>query len=303
MSSANILVPVAAVGQRLDRFVCEHAPGLGRAAARRLIDAGGVRVNGRHRPAGERLRDGDRIEIAELPASNAALADAAVPLRVCYEDACLVAVDKPAGMPSHPLRPGELGTLASALLARYPEMAGIGYSAREPGLLHRLDIETSGLVLAARDRETFDRLREQLARGEIDKRYLALCSGAPQAPALHRAWLSARGKQVNLRMQPFASAQPVETELLSSEVHGDCALVYVRVQRARRHQIRAHLSALGHPIVGDRQYGGVQLAGLSRHFLHASELRLRHPQSGAALVIQCELPEELRAVLAQLGRA
>jgi 23S rRNA pseudouridine1911/1915/1917 synthase len=289
-----------AEGQRLDRFLCDRAPTLGRAGARRVIGAGMVRVNGRLAVPGQRLHAGDRVELAALPDSNAAQPDPAVALRVVHEDAWLVIVDKAAGVPTHPLRPGELGTLASGLLARYPEMADVGYSRREPGIVHRLDTQTSGLVLAARDAETFAALRALLESGAIDKRYVALCAGALQAPALLEGWLSAQGKHVSVREQPFASARRVQTELLSAQAVGAFSLVEVRVHVARRHQIRAQLAALGHPIVGDQAYGGAPWPGLARHFLHASELRFAHPHGGRELSARAELPEELGALLASV---
>jgi 23S rRNA pseudouridine1911/1915/1917 synthase len=288
-----------AAGQRVDRFVCAQYPALGRAGARRLIEAGEVRVNGRAAAAGQRLHEGDTVEVTPAAEAPPALADPTAPLSILYEDAFLLCADKPAGMPAHPLARGERGTLASALLARYPELAHVGYSAREPGIVHRLDTGTSGLMLAARDQATFEALRAQLSRGEIDKRYLALCAGAPDAPAVHEAWLSARGKRVTVALAPIASGQRVRTELLTAQRvrGGDHALVSVRVHVARRHQIRAHLAALGHAIAGDELYGGCALPGLTRHFLHAAELHLVHPRTGAALTITSQLPADLQAVL------
>lgn len=296
MTAREILASVAAEGQRLDRFVCAALPSLGRAAARRLIEAGLVRVNGRRASAGARLRDGDRVVI-DAEAEQTVVADAGVPLRVCWEDEWLVAVDKPSGIATHPLRPGERGTLASGLLARYPEMAGVGYSPREPGIVHRLDRDTSGLVLAARDAETFAALRALLEQRAIDKRYLAVCAGQVQTPAEHAAWLSARGRRVTVREHAFGTAQPIRTELLETQVHGAFSLVTVRVWRAHRHQIRAHLAMLGHPIAGDALYGGPAIQGLQHHLLHASSLRFTHPRTGALLVIDAEPPAELLAAL------
>jgi 23S rRNA pseudouridine1911/1915/1917 synthase len=300
MSAEEIVASVEAEGQRVDRFVCDRIGKLGRAAARRLIEAGVVRVNGHRVAAGQRLRQGDRVALADVPTSSAALPDPSAVLRVVFEDAWLLAIDKPAGMAAHPLRPGELGTVASALLARYPELAGVGYSPREPGLVHRLDQDTSGLMLAARDAQTFAALRAQLEASAIDKRYVALCGGELTAPAVHEAWLSARGRAVTVRAEPFASAQPVQTELLDARTHGAFCLVSVRVWRARRHQIRAHLAALGHPLAGDTLYGGAAIEGLDRHFLHANELRLSHPHTGEPLALQAPLPEPLQTVLARL---
>jgi len=290
----------AAAGQRLDHFLCGALRLASRARARRLVEAGVVRVNGRLASAGQRLMPGDAIVVDEVH-PEVALPDPALALAVCYEDAWLVVADKPPGMPSHPLRPGERGTLASALLARYPEMNGVGYSPREPGLVHRLDTDTSGVLLAARDAETFRSLRSQLEAGEIDKRYLALCAGRPTVPAVHEAWLSARGRRVTVRSAQFREALPVRIELLGAEPCGPSqTLLEIRAPHARRHQIRAQLAALGHPIAGDALYGPNLLAGLSHHFLHASELHLSHPHTGAALHVRADLPARSRALLTAL---
>lgn len=299
----ELQVPPDAAGLRLDRWLCLALPGLGRAGARRLIEGGNVRVNGRHARGGERLASGDRVALAEPAeaertgsAPRTALPEPELPLRVCYEDAHMVAVDKPAGMPSHPLRAGERGTLAGALLARYPEMAGIGYAPDQAGLVHRLDTDTSGLVLAARSPEAFEALRALLQREAIDKRYLALCAGRPAAPSEQHAWLLAHGPRVRVRAQPFADAVAIRSELLHAISRDAYSLVSVRVHRARRHQVRAHLAALGHPIAGDQRYGGPALPGLTHHFLHASELRFAHPHSGEPIQLQVQLPPELQAV-------
>jgi 23S rRNA pseudouridine1911/1915/1917 synthase len=299
----ELIVPPESAGHRLDRWLCMSHPALGRAEARRLIEDGEVRVNGRRVAAGARLASGDRVALSERAEAATtrtgpapAHAEPELPLRVCYEDAHLVIVDKPAGMPCHPLREGEHGTLAGALLARYPEMAEVGYSRAEPGLVHRLDNDTSGLVLAARDAVTFASLRAALERESIDKRYLALCAGRPPVPSVQQAWLLARGPRVRVRSEPFADAVAIRSELLTAITRDAYSLVTVRVHRARRHQIRAHLAALGHAIAGDERYGGPVLPDLTRHFLHASELALHHPHTGTQLQLQAELPPELSAV-------
>jgi 23S rRNA pseudouridine1911/1915/1917 synthase len=301
MSRSHKLAMTDQAGQRLDRFLCDREQ-LSRAGARRLIDAGQVCVNGRRASAGQRLVVGDEVSVAQAASSDEAAGQPEPPLAICYEDEWLVVVDKPAGVPSHPLRPGECGTVATALVARYPEMAGVGYSPREPGIVHRLDTDTSGLILAARSAPMFVALRAQLERAEIDKRYLALCAGRPAVPSMHHAWLRARGRRVALRDHPFEDARPVSTELLRAEDHGAHCLVEARVHLAHRHQVRAHLAALGYPLAGDALYGGADLVGLHGHFLHASQLMLAHPKTGAALVVRSELPADRRAVLQALGR-
>jgi 23S rRNA pseudouridine1911/1915/1917 synthase len=283
-------------GVRLDRFLRSVLPELSRSALLEHLGAGDVRLNGRVVAKSAVLQPGDRIEVAGLTQETGPAADRELPLQLLYEDAYLVAVDKPAHVPSHALRAGESGTVVSALIARYPEMRGVGYRELEAGLLHRLDNETSGILLAARDAETFARLRSAHEAGGIEKRYLALVAGHPR-PQRARGYLRADRRKVRVRAAPFPEAKPVETEIVSSEPHGDLALVCVRLQLAARHQVRAHLAALGHPIAGDALYGGPPLPGLARHFLHASELRLDHPHDGTRLELGSQLPEDLRALL------
>jgi 23S rRNA pseudouridine1911/1915/1917 synthase len=293
-------VDVAAAGQRLDRFLRERLPNLSRRALADLIQSGAVRVNGRRAAKGELLYLGDRVQTAALPQTEGPSPDPDLTLQICFEDSHFVAVDKPAGIPSHALRAGERGTVASALLARYPEMAGVGFRPLEPGLLHRLDTDTSGILIAARDTETFARLRLAHARGEIKKQYLALCSGQPE-PQLARGFLLADRQRVRVSDAPVTGAKPIQTELEPLRVFGPYSLVRVQVAFAGRHQVRAHLAALGHPIVGDQLYGGAQMPSLTRHFLHASEVQLRHPHDGRALQLTAALPAELESLLASLA--
>jgi 23S rRNA pseudouridine1911/1915/1917 synthase len=304
-TTRDLVVPAPSEGARLDVFLRDHLAGLGRAAVRRLIEDGRVTLDARRASGRERLRTGQRIAVrGEL--SAAAQPDPSAPLVIAYEDATCVVANKPAGMPSHPLAPGELGTLASALLARYPEMANFGYSPREPGIVHRLDTDTSGLVLAARTPEAFADLRAQLEAGSIDKRYLALCAGVPAAKhvgvPLHAA-LTAHGPRVHVQLDEGlarSDAQSITTEILrivSTHASGALALIEVKAARARRHQVRAHLAALGHPIAGDALYGGPSTPLLARHFLHAGVLAFTPPGMPAPMRVEAELPRELSAAL------
>jgi 23S rRNA pseudouridine1911/1915/1917 synthase len=171
---------------RLDVVLVQRVAGMSRAQARRLTSEGKVRINGRRAKKGDPLVPGDRVELEELPIPTdfTAAPDPDLPLAVVYEDARLVAVDKPPQVPSHPLRPDERGTVAGALAARYPEMRSVGYSPREPGIVHRLDTDTSGLLVAARDEATFDALRSDLKAGRWEKRYTAMVSGHLGAPRI-----------------------------------------------------------------------------------------------------------------------
>jgi 23S rRNA pseudouridine1911/1915/1917 synthase len=272
-------------GSRLDRVLCARL-GLSRAEAKRLFSGGEVRRNGRRADKGDLVVTGDRIELGSELSDPRARPDASVTLRILYEDPALVVVDKQAGIPSHPLRPGELGCLANGLLARYPEMAQTGYDLRQPGLVNRLDNDTSGIVLAARDAVVFGQLRDQLEHGEIRKTYLALVERwldpqeieLPLAPSSrHRA-----------RVEVSALGRPSLSEIKRCWQHGDLFLVEIEACKAYRHQVRAHLAAVGAPIVGDALYGG----GEGRHhYLHASSIGFVHPSTGVALLIRSELPE------------
>jgi 23S rRNA pseudouridine1911/1915/1917 synthase len=296
-------------GQRLDAFVRERLPGHSRKAIADLFASARVRVNGRLARKGAMLAAGDRVEIdADSPAIGAgsgAAPDAALALPVLYEDAWLIAVDKPAGIASAALRRGETGSAASGLLARYPELRGVGYGPLEPGLLHRLDTDTSGVLLAARTQAAFLALCQQHDACEITKTYLALCHGllAVPEPRTERAYLDASDRK-RVRVRVLASegqrevGKPIATQLVAAEPRGAFSLVTVRVQLAGRHQVRAHLAALGHPIVADELYGGERLLGLTRHFLHAASVQLAHPDTGRPLMLNAPLPADLAAALA-----
>jgi len=326
-------------GLRLDQFIRSARPQLNRAALRELFGRGAVRVNGKVSPKGVMLVTGDRVEIEAALSSEpgpAADTDAARALCIVYEDPWLIAVDKPAPMPSHALRAGERGTVVSGLLARFPELRGVGYRELEPGILHRLDTETSGVLLAARDQGTFEQLREVHLGGGFEKRYLALVRGWPE-PGRSIGYLRADKRKVVVRSEPFSGAKRIETEIMSVERFGAVgvepsggagasarewatvcerepfefetpksstrepfALVEVRLALAGRHQVRAHLAQLGHPIAGDRLYGGPELPGLERHFLHASQLTLPHPQDGRPLALCAPLAADLQAVISKL---
>ncbi len=267
-------------GERLDVFLARRVPELSRARAKALIEKGEARVDGRRVKKSYALSAGDRVTLERLPgpADFHAAPDPSLALEVLLETDSYVVVDKPAGIPSHPLREDELATLAGALVARYPEMRGVGYRKREPGILHRLDTGTSGLMLAARDQQTFDRLRRMLQAGEIEKRYLARCIGVVPAPIVIETPIATDPhdhRKVRVCTDPRElkrlGAQAAKTEVLSSTPAEQGSLVELRANNARRHQIRVHLASIGHPLLGDSLYGAPPL---DHHLLHASSLRV-----------------------------
>lgn len=279
---------------------------VGRAAAKELVESGSVRLDGRRVRKGDRVTAGAELEVRGLPRTTRFVAepDPSVELAIVYEDAELVVVDKPGGVPSHPLRQDERGTLAQGLLARYPEMAEVGFSPREPGLVHRLDVGTSGLLVAARRPAAFESLRRSLAEGRWDKRYLALVVGRPDARFVVDAGIANHpgdAQKVLVSADPLEGARlrarSARTDVRVVERFADTTLVEAVARHARRHQVRAHLAFAGHPIVGDRLYGGPEEPGLARHFLHASRIALPHPTTAAELVFEAPLPPDLQAAI------
>lgn len=294
-------IEASEAGLRLDVVLVRRVPGMSRAKARAMVEAGEIHVNGRRPRKGLRLSAGDRVMLARPPTPTDfhALPDATTPLALLHEDDWIVAVDKPAGVPSHPLREREIGTIASALVARYPEMSGVGYRLREPGILHRLDTDTSGVLLAARDENTFQTLREALRNGEIDKRYSALVEGHLLEPTIVELPIAPHPRDPRrvCTVPGARGARQSRTEVLSVEPIGVFTLVEVRASTATRHQVRAHMAALGHPLVGDPLYGGSVIPGLARHFLHASRITFAHPHDGRTMRLESPLPRELAALL------
>ncbi|MGD8316262.1 MAG: RluA family pseudouridine synthase [Myxococcales bacterium] len=283
MEAFELEVEQADAGQRLDTTLARRVPGLSRGRARTLIESGAVRVDGRLVPKACVLKEGQRVSVDELPPPRDfhACPDPDLPLEVLLETEDFVVVDKPAGVPSHPLREGERGTVAGALVARYPEMRDVGYRRREPGIVHRLDTHTSGVMLAARNADAFRSLEGDLRAGRIEKRYLARCVGAVLAPRIIDTPIAGDPRDrrkvracVDPREAKRLGAQRAQTEVLSSRSAAHGSLVEVRANRARRHQVRVHLASIGHPLLGDTLYGGPRLRSPDRHLLHAIALRI-----------------------------
>jgi 23S rRNA pseudouridine1911/1915/1917 synthase len=284
---------------RVDQFVGQ-ALRIGRKRARELCDAGRVRIDGRTARKGDRLNDALVVEVAELD-DESPPAEPDLPLDVRLELPELLVVSKPAGMPTVPLAAGERGTLAGALVARYPELRGFGYRLREPGVVHRLDTLTSGLVVVARTADAFASLVQQLRLGKLRKRYLAVVrdAGLPSSGSIDLP-LSPDARdhgrvQVAPPQAPYARAAVTHYRVL--ERGGGRALLELDAGPAFRHQIRVHLAALGRPIVGDAPYGGEldrRLPG--RHALHASYVACAG-DAVPSFEVTDETPSEFRALL------
>jgi 23S rRNA pseudouridine1911/1915/1917 synthase len=290
-------------GARLDQWLA-RALDCSRRDAQRLIADGAVRLDGSRATKGARVRGGASVRVAAEPPradDKRPQPEPDVPLVVVHADDALVAMVKPSGMATHPLLAGERGTLANALVARFAECAAVADDAREGGVAHRLDSDTSGLVLAARTREAWLSLRRSFGDGAVSKEYLALVAGSPPNAGVVDVALAHAGKRVRAAAVGDADAQPATTRYQTLARGEGVALVRASSSSGRMHQIRAHLAHAGFPIVGDVLYGGPPPAtGTRGHFLHASAVTFPHPTTGARTTLTAPLPDDRAAALRAL---
>ena len=277
---------------RLDALVRRLLPDLSRRLIRTLLAEGAITVNGRIAVKGARIAAGD---VVEVPALEGLAPEPDHALTILYEDADMVAVDKPGGVPGHALDPRQRGTIAGALLARYPELARVG-DPLSAGLVHRLDTGTSGVLVAARSNVTHQALREAFRRRAVTKHYLAIVDGAPMSDCVVDTPLAHDpGDRRRMRAaHPGDRAWPARTEIGRVVLHGPLALVELTLRTGVTHQARAHLALAGCPIVGDEVYGGSVRLPAGRHALHA--LRLEVPDR--ALELEAPFPADLGSLLA-----
>jgi 23S rRNA pseudouridine1911/1915/1917 synthase len=289
----ELVVGPEAAGERLDVFLADAAGS--RTAAQRLIDGGLVLVDGVARPKRHAVAAGERVLMrapAEAPAPEAPAARYAI----AYEDEHLLVVDKPPGVVVHPARHNLTGTLAQALAGR---IAG-GDDSRRPGIVHRLDRDTSGLLVAARTEPAYERLKAMLKAREITREYLALVEGRPGARAGTIDAPLGRDRRVRTRVSTDTDEpRPAVTHFDTERLLEDFTLLRVRLETGRTHQVRAHLKAIGHPVAGDPEYGRRGLLGLKRQFLHAARLAFAHPVTGEPLDVRSPLPDDLSKALAR----
>jgi 23S rRNA pseudouridine1911/1915/1917 synthase len=268
-----------------------------RAAAERLLGEGGVVVDGERRPKSHRLEGGEEVELTVPEPASSALEHEDVPLRIAYEDKHVLVVDKPAGVVVHPSPGHASGTLVHGLVG----LAGGGEDEERPGIVHRLDRDTSGLLVVARTDEAFERLQELVRERALERRYKALVRGRP------RSWTGRIEAPIGRdRREPTRHSLDTDTprEAVThfevEELLGRNALLDVRLETGRTHQIRVHLAAIGLPVVGDAVYG-VPDEELKRQFLHAWRLAFPHPVTGEPVEVESPLPPELQAALARFA--
>ncbi len=298
--------------QRLDRFLAGALARFSRSYMRRIIAAGNVTVDGRPAKPSHLLRGGEEIEVQAPPPRRLDAKPEPMPLRVLYEDEHLIVVDKPPGMVVHPAPGHPNGTLVNGLLAHCRDLSGIGGALR-PGIVHRLDIGTSGAIAVAKSDEAHRGLAEQFKDRAVEKRYAAVVFGLPHADEGLVEVAIGRDRR-NRKKISAASDRPRETVSSYSVVErfGELAHLSVQLQTGRTHQVRVHMAHIGHPLVGDSLYGGARwrslgdpgLRTLARSFgrpaLHAELLAFRHPLSGRRLEIRAPLPPDLVGLLSAL---
>jgi 23S rRNA pseudouridine1911/1915/1917 synthase len=313
----NLLAPAAAAGSRLDHWLVSQLPEVSRVRVQQLIEQGKILVNGSVSKPSFKLRGGEAIAITgsvELPPLKAFAED--IPLDVVYEDADLAVINKPAGMAVHAgsgkNHAGNQGTLVNALLYRFGKMSQMGGELR-PGIVHRLDKETSGLVVVAKTDAAHRKLARQFARREVAKTYLALVHGWMRQPQgtvdapisrdlVRRTRMTTRRSQGREAVTHWRVLKQIESR------YGKFSFLEVKIETGRTHQIRVHLASIGHPVVGDTLYGAPRtLPGYGetmspeRNFLHAAAIQFLHPISHKALSFRQPLPAELESFFRVIG--
>jgi 23S rRNA pseudouridine1911/1915/1917 synthase len=309
VTTLTLSVPDEQDGERLDHVLAALVPGRSRSQLQRLVKSGAVRVAGQVASRTSlAVRAGDAIEVDLPTPAPATPAAEAIPLDVLHEDADLIVVNKPAGIVVHPAAGHGEGTLVNALLHHAEDLTGIGDELR-PGIVHRLDKGTSGVMVVAKTDHAHQALAEQFHNREVDKEYIALAWGVVVAgrridapigrDPVNRQKMSTRARR----------ARTAVTRVTRAERIDGVTLLQIAIATGRTHQIRVHLSAIGHPIVGDATYGGVRrrvaphqkaLMALERPFLHAERLAFTHPRDGRRVSFTAPLPPDLERVLAEL---
>jgi len=292
VASTPYAVPETAAGERLDRFVA-GLPGVGsRAAAERLLAAGAVLVDGAVCAKSHRLAGGEEVVVDAAAVDTPAAVASPAPVRTVYEDDHLLVVDKPAGLVVHPARGRRTATLVDALAGRTA-----GGDPERPGIVHRLDRDTSGLLVVARTEEAYEGLRTMVKRRALEREYLALVRGRPRSRTGRiEAPIGRDRRDPTRRSLDTDTPKDAVTSFEVAELLPVHALLRVRLETGRTHQIRVHLAAIGLPVAGDAVYGTPE-PGLKRQFLHAARLGFTHPVTGERVAVESPLPDDLRAAL------
>lgn len=301
MDKNSIWVPAGSAGERLDSFVTRNFPELSRSQAQRLIDQGHITIAGKPVKASLRLQAEQTIEIVLPPPAASVLEPEPIPLNIIYEDSDIIVLNKPVGMVVHPAAGHPGGTLVNALLAHCPDLSGIG-GVNRPGIIHRLDKDTSGLLVIAKNDLAHHALSQQMKNRSIKRRYLALVRGWVTLPQGTIAEPIGRHPRDRKRMAVVSKGGRAAVSYYQVlEYFSGWTLLEVALETGRTHQIRVHMAHLGHPVAGDPVYGGKQNPlGLAGQALHAYELSFQHPRTGVQLDFSAPLPEYYQLLLGRL---
>jgi 23S rRNA pseudouridine1911/1915/1917 synthase len=303
-------VEAAEAGRRLDLWLASRLPDLSRTRIKALIDGGHVQVEGAARKASHRLKPGERVQAVVPPPPAEEMAAESIPLRVVFEDAHVLVVDKPAGMVTHPGAGRSTGTLAAAALAHAPEISGVG-GPRRPGIVHRLDKGTSGLIVLAKTRAAYDSLTAQLGRRTMSRCYLCLAHGVvgPDEGVIDAPIARDPRSRVRMAVARAGTGKRAVTRFRVLERFAGFTYLECRLETGRTHQIRVHLASLGHPLVGDTTYGAKRgrdtlppdlIEALGGVALHAAGLSFLHPATAEPVDLACPLPDRIAVLLSHL---
>ncbi|MDX1997856.1 MAG: RluA family pseudouridine synthase [Thermoanaerobaculia bacterium] len=298
-------VPPESAGTRLDRHVAEFV-GESRNAVQRWIDEGRLWLEGKPAKASTTLKGGEQLALERPPRQDQRIQPEAGELAILHSDPDLIVLDKPAGLTVHPGAGRATGTLVHRLLARYPELAGVGGPGR-PGIVHRLDKDTTGVLVVARTPAAYQTLSRAFSSRAVAKTYLAVVYGTPREPAGTINRPIGRHAEHRKEMTVRPDGRPAVSHYRTRSSRGGLSWLEVDIETGRTHQIRVHLKALGHPLVGDAVYGEARwrglprpvqkpLAAFSRPALHAWRLRFRHPGTGEEVAFEAPVPDDLKAL-------
>jgi len=294
---AQLIVPKNEAHVRLDRFLADNLPGYSRSRLQQLIRTGFVTLNGRATRARHLVHTGDKIELTDPPLEKIEAQPEPIPLEILFEDKDIIVINKSAGLVVHPGAGHRQHTLVNALLSHCTALSGIGGKER-PGIIHRLDKETSGCLVVAKNDEAHRELSRQFAERMVEKIYLALVAGKLPKPAGTIEEKIGRHPIHRQRMGVTSSrGRPAKTEYRAVQSGGQASLVECRLHSGRTHQIRVHLHHLGHPVLGDKVYAARSAKNFPRQMLHAWKLGFRHPKTGGWKSFEAPLPHDFATAI------